>query len=321
MHSASDRTERGGVLPAAPPVSIQRTSTRAVRQGGGLGGRLFLATLVAVPLAATLVWLPYYLAPMAGRVRDPLHALLRPSGDIGQSFGVAALALFLFLWLYPLRRLLGNARAIGSVGGWLRIHTFAGMAVPLIAAVHAGWRFRGLIGLGYLAMFIVSLSGYVGRYLYTRIPRSRTGLELTRDEIAGRRRALVTEIADRLGRTPQEVEHALAAAAGTAPSGTGAAVGRFLGDDIARWRATGALRRQWGGARAGTRPVDKKTLRLAIRLARDEIRLGQQAHLLEVTQRVFRYWHVFHRPVAITALIAVLIHVGVAFAMGQTWFH
>jgi hypothetical protein len=277
---------------------------------------------VALPVLATAIWLPYYLAPVGQRVRHPLHELLRPSGDVGQSFGVLALALFLFLWLYPFRRMLGSARGLGSVGGWLRIHTFAGMAIPLIAAVHAGWRFSGLIGLGYFAMLIVSLSGYVGRYLYTRIPRSRTGIELTRDEIAGRRRALITEIADRLQRSPEDVERALETAARTAP--VGGALGtirRLLSDDVARWRAAGALRREWGASRAGARPVDPKTLRQAVRLARDEIRLAQQARLLEATQRVFRYWHVAHRPVAITGLLAVLIHVGVAFAMGRTWLH
>jgi hypothetical protein len=292
------------------------------RKSGGFGGRLFLATLILLPLAATAVWFSYYIAPLGERVRSTLHPLLRPSGDIGQSFGVLALALLLFLWIYPFRRMLGNARGLGSVAGWLRIHTFAGMAIPLVAAVHAGWRFTGLIGLGYLAMLIVSLSGYIGRYLYTRIPRSRTGIELTRDEIAGRRRALITEIADRLQRTPQEVERALEAAARTAPVvGTLGTLRRLLSDDVARWRAAGALRREWGASRPGARSVDSKTLRQAVRLARDEIRLAQQARILEATQRVFRYWHVAHRPVAITGLIAVLIHVGVAFAMGRTWLH
>lgn len=318
MHSAPDRAGYGRVLPAATAKSVRLGTPRR----GGLGGRLFLTTLIALPVAATAIWLPYYLAPVGTRVRSPLHDLLRPSGEVGQAFGVLALALLLFLWIYPFRRMLGNARALGSVGGWLRIHTFAGMAIPLIAAVHAGWRFSGLIGLGYLAMLIVSLSGYVGRYLYTRIPRSRTGLELTREEIAGRRRALITEIADRLQRSPQDVERALETAARTAPVvGTLSTMRRLLSDDLTRWRAAGALRREWGASRSGVRAVDPRTLRQAVRLARDEIRLAQQARLLEATQRVFRYWHVAHRPVAITGLLAVLIHVGVAFAMGRTWLH
>jgi len=41
----------------------------------------------------------YYLEPMAARVRSPWHAWLKPSGYIGQSAGLLALTLFLFLWL------------------------------------------------------------------------------------------------------------------------------------------------------------------------------------------------------------------------------
>jgi len=314
MHTARDPVGHGRVLPSASAKSV-RAGTRA---RGGWFGRLFLATLLVLPLAASVLWLPYYVSPVVERVRNPLHETLRPSGDVGQSFGVLALALLLFLWIYPFRRMLGTVRFLGSVGAWLRIHTFAGMAIPLIAAVHAGWRFRGLIGLGYLAMLIVSLSGYIGRYLYTRIPRSRTGIELTRDEIAARRRALITEIADKLERTPQDVERALEAAARTAPVGGAlATVRRLLSDDVARWRAVGALRREW--SRPGAHRVDPKTLKLAVRLARDEIRLAQQTRLLDATQRVFRYWHVAHRPVAVTGLLAVLIHVAVAFALGRTW--
>jgi hypothetical protein len=41
--------------------------------------------------------------------------------------------------------------------------------------------------------------------------------------------------------------------------------------------------------------------------------------MLEATQRVFRLWHVAHRPVALTALLAVLVHVAVVVALGATW--
>lgn len=311
--SASERAAPGRFLPdrAAAQSALPRPS-------GGFSGRLFLTILLVVPASATLAWLPYYLAPVAARVRDPLHELLRPSGVVGQSFGIAALALLLFLWIYPFRRMLGPAPWSGSLGGWLRIHTFAGMAIPFIAAVHAGWRFNGLVGLGYFSLVVVSLSGFVGRYLYVRIPRSRTGLQLTRDEIVAQRRTLVTEIAVRLEIEPQEVERSLDFAVQGTPGGVFGVFRRLMLDDWIRWRAAGALRRAWG-ERKGERRIDGPTLRRVLKLAREEIRLSQQARLLEATQRVFRYWHVAHRPVAITGLLAVVIHVGVAYATGHTW--
>jgi hypothetical protein len=67
--------------------------------------------------------------------------------------------------------------------------------------------------------------------------------------------------------------------------------------------------------------VDAHAVERALKLAREEIRYAQQLRALEATQRVFRFWHVAHRPVSITALFAILIHVGVAIVMGQTWLH
>jgi len=48
--------------------------------------------------------------------------------------------------------------------------------------------------------------------------------------------------------------------------------------------------------------------------------IDQQIRVLESTHRVFGYWHAAHRPVAITAFLAVGIHVTVAIVMGATWF-
>ncbi len=275
---------------------------------------------LVVPVVVTLWGASYYFAPAAERVRHPLHSMLKASGTLGQAFGVAGLALFLFMWLYPIRKWLGAIRGLGSVAVWMRIHTVVGLSLPLLVAVHAGWRFRGLIGLGYLAMLIVVASGIVGRYLYGRIPRSRAGLELSRDEISGKRRALITEIAAMLRLDPREVETALAS-----PVPIGAAAGiagtfrRLVSDDWTRWKAVGELRKRWRSFASHGAGVDAQAVERALRLAREEIRYGQQLRALEATQRVFRFWHVAHRPVSVTALLAVLVHVGVAIAMGQTW--
>ena len=50
-------------------------------------------------------------------------------------------------------------------------------------------------------------------------------------------------------------------------------------------------------------------------IARRQMALSQQARLLNATQAIFRHWHAAHRPVAITAFIAVTIHVVVVIAV------
>ena len=288
------------------------------RPASGRGAFLLFAL---VPLVITLVGQPYYALSTAERVRHALHPWLRPSGYIGQTAGLLGLALFLFLWLYPLRKKFRWLAWTGPVGSWLRVHTAAGLLIPLLVAVHAAWRFTGLIGLGYGAMLTVALSGIVGRYLYVHIPRALDGAELSREDVAEQRRTLVKRLALTTGRDPGVIERGLVAAVAPARA-TGAAgvLHRMLLDDLTRWRTIRRLRREWERPPAGIAPLDRRSLDEALALARRELALAQQARMLDAGRRVFGYWHVAHRPVAITALLAALVHVAVAVATGMTWF-
>jgi hypothetical protein len=307
------------VISATVGASAQARRARA-------GARLRLLTLCGAAGALALVnlyGLPYYTAPLSTRVRHPLHPLLRPSGLVGQSLGIIVFAMFLFLWLYPLRKRLGSRAAFaGAVGSWLDWHIVSGLLIPWIAATHASWRFTGLIGMGYAAMFVVYLSGLVGRYLYARIPRRLDGVELTRDEIAAERERLLFELTAETRLPPQEVRQMLAPdLSSTQRLGPLATLVRLVADDRARRRAARRLAAHLRAPRAGAaKSSDAGALQRALALARREMALTQQMRMLDATQRLFKYWHAAHKPVAITALVAVLAHVAVAVAVGATWF-
>lgn len=295
------------------------SSSSSTRRGAGS-----VSPVVAVPwlvlLALTAWGAGYYFAPLGERVRSDLHELLRPSGTIGQLAGVLTFAGFVFLWLYPMRKKLGAAgRWMGAVPKWLDVHIVVGLTLPVLGAVHAAWRFDGVIGMGYWAMAVVALSGVVGRYVYVRIPRGRSGLELTAEELAQQRRGLLLELTQVTGLERHVVESTLAAEPAPARGGAIGSLARMVRDDFARRRAIGRLRRQWE-ALDGAR-VDASKLREVARLARRQMALTQQARLLGQTQKIFRWWHILHRPVAITALIAVTVHVVVVVWSGMTWFY
>lgn len=294
------------------------STPRLPRRAIGHGVLLATTTLLA---GITVIGLPYYRLARVDQVRHPLHAWFKSSGYLGQTAGILALTLFLFLWLYPLRKRYRWLGWTGTIARWLDVHTVAALSLPLLVAVHAAWRFGGVIGLGFWAMMIVWASGIVGRYLYARIPRSREGVDLTREEIAAQRQRLLVEIACRAQLDPVTIEEALTPPASPAPAtGVGWTVRRLLADDGARRRTLRALRRrlQRDGAWRGRR--DAAALRAILRLANREIGLVQQARMLDVTQRLLRYWHVAHRPLAVTALAAVIVHVAVVVALGATWF-
>jgi hypothetical protein len=259
----------------APSASPRRPAT---------GLPLFV--LLAIPTIVTAWGLPYYTAAAGQRLRHPLHPLLKASGPVGLAFGLLALLLFLFMWLYPLRK-------------------------------QARWQFRGLIGLGMLSMVVVSLSGIVGRYLYTHLPRSRSGLEMSLEEAGGERRALLTQLAVATGMTPQEAEQKLALDPRPYDHlGLVRTFARLVADDFTRWRTLGRLKREWSRKGQNRAPLDPRALGAALRLARLEMKFSQQMRALEATRRVFAWWHVAHRPFALTALFAILIHVAVAVWVG-----
>lgn len=277
---------------------------------------------LSLPLAAVnILGAAYYVASPAARVRHPWHALLRPSGAVGQSAGIVAFAIFIFLWLYPLRKKWKRLAFTGSVGRWLDVHVAAALLLPLLLATHAAWRSDGVIGLGLVAMLVVIASGVVGRYLYTRIPRARSGVELTRDDLAAARRDLLERLAKTTEMPVERLEAMLATGDDAEARGLLPALRRMLVNDFTRARRCRELRRRWAAlGDASGRSLAGRALDEAVMLADREMALDQQARMLDATHRVFRFWHVAHRPFAVTALVAVVIHIVVVVSLGATWF-
>jgi hypothetical protein len=94
---------------------------------------------------------------------------------------------------------------------------------------------------------------------------------------------------------------------------------RMLRDDFRRRRGSRELRRKWEALDGAQ--VDSRKLAQVARLARQQMGLAQQARLLGQTQRIFKHWHTFHKPFALTAILAVTVHVAVVVWTGVTWLY
>jgi len=307
----------GGAAGARPAVPKAETLATGRRKGPSWAP---VIVSVALLLGISVLGASYYLAPPAERVRDPLHPWLRPSGYVGQTAGILAVSIFIFLWLYPLRKKFRWLRWTGAMSKWLDVHVAAALILPVLAAVHASWRFDGVIGLGFWSMMVVCLSGVAGRYLYVHIPRSASGLELSAEEIAAERHRLLEDVVRTSGLPAAQVQSLLRSDPRPCDGlGLMATIRRMMADELARWSAARSLRRICAARQTGQR-LDRAALRRVVKLAGREMALTQQARMLSATQRIFRLWHVAHRPFALAALAAVLIHVGVVISMGMTWF-
>ena len=96
----------------------------------------------------------------------------------GHGLGILGFILMLMTEiLYSLRKRTRSARW-GRMSAWLQFHIFTGLIGPFMVLFHSSWKFNGLAGAVTLLTIVIVLSGIIGRYIYTRIPRTTEGLEI-----------------------------------------------------------------------------------------------------------------------------------------------
>lgn len=101
------------------------------------------------------------------------------AGFFGHMIGVIGFLLMLMTeTLYSLRKRSRKGRW-GSMKSWLQFHIFTGLVGPFMVLLHTSWKFHGLAGITTLLTITIVISGFIGRYIYTRIPRALDGIELT----------------------------------------------------------------------------------------------------------------------------------------------
>jgi hypothetical protein len=280
-----------------------------ILRGGVAFGAMASLVIAAVILAGLGGW-AYYTTPMTVRGYAPAHALLRPSGPWGQSFGLVGMALMLVPFAYMLRKKL--RRGPGSLKTWLDIHLFCGIVGPVLVTFHTSFKFNGIVSAAYWSMVVVMLSGFIGRYLYIRIPRSLRGIELSRTELDSQASALHDELVSRPGAAPLvgRISALESAAVPPRPSWSG-----LLFGEIGVRRRIRAFAQEVRQCRL---PAEQE--RELVRLAGERVLLMRQLAYLQRTKQAFNLWHVFHLPLVYLLLVIVAGHVGLAVYMGYVPF-
>ena len=60
---------------------------------------------------------------------------------------------------------------------------------PVLVTLHTAFKFNGIVSIAYWSMVLVVLSGFVGRYLYVRVPKTLRGTELSHSRSSTRARS------------------------------------------------------------------------------------------------------------------------------------
>ncbi|MFN7977273.1 MAG: hypothetical protein U0P30_04000 [Vicinamibacterales bacterium] len=273
----------------------------------GLSG--LVAIGVSVWVLGTLGGWDYYTTPFAVRGYNTAHRLLRPSGPVGQTLGVAGAVLMLVPFIYMGYKRLRKQKSGTNLKRLLEIHIFCGIVGPVLITFHTAFKFNGIVSAAYWSMVMVALSGFVGRYLYVRIPRTIKGVELSQSELDDRTASLRDELQWTAGPeildTLDRLEADIAARPASWFSGLGdRALHREIGEVVTQ------LEQRSGRAAS-------ESLKAALE---ERIRLQQRRHTLAATKRLFDLWHVFHLPLVWVMFAIVSIHVGVSLYLGYVPF-
>ena len=256
----------------------------------------------------------YYTTPAAVRGYTRAHQMLRPAGRVGHLFGVGGFVLMLVPMAYSVRKKVRRFRDAGSIKTWLEVHIFCGIFGPVMVTFHTAFRFNGIVSVAYWSMVAVVLSGFVGRYLFVRIPKSIRGHELTQADLNTRALQLSRELSaaalpEKLLAEIEAFEQRVAP-----PHDRPSYAALFFGEikmrrEITRFRRT-----------VEQRAIAPALHHDVIEVAAERATLMRRIAYLNKTKRLFELWHVFHIPLVYIMFVIVLMHVAVTMYMGYVPF-
>jgi hypothetical protein len=173
--------------------------------------------------------------------------------------------------------------------------------------LHTSWQFHGLAGVVLLLTIIIVLSGILGRYIYTAVPRTADGVVLEFAELEHQIVDLEQVLRDWSATQPQ-------AAAALAPwldrperrenGGVRWIASRIIDDWVTRWR--------WWWFRRRLDPSIRRPAEELGRLMHRRNQLQRQLASLAAARRMLSLWHSVHIPIGVVLFTTAFVHIGAA---------
>lgn len=230
-------------------------------------------------------------------------AIPAASGLFGHGLGILGFILMLMTEvLYTWRKRSRSARW-GRMSSWLRFHIFTGLVGPYMVLLHSSWKFNGLAGIVMLLTVVIVISGIVGRYIYTAIPRTADGAEIESAELAHQVDSVETSLESWRQAQPEMtrlLSNALRAEAHNASMQL-----PFFGETLAKLRYRRNFRRAQRKLDARQRA---KAGELAQLIRRKQV-LQRQASSLVVSRRLLSLWHTIHIPIGLALFSTAVVHI------------
>jgi len=236
--------------------------------------------------------------------------LSEPRGGhpFGHALGiVGALLMLMTEILYSLRKRTTWLNWAGPVRYWLSFHIFTGIVGPFMVLMHTGLQFRGLAGLSFFLTLIVVGSGFIGRYLYTALPRTMSGVTASNQELMREMQAIEAKLTQLKMMRPQREQEIVSALSERTTQRNPMLT--MLGRSYYQWRYHRRLQKEL----RRLDQIETQQRQQFSQLLEQKRTLERQMDMLAATRRMMRAWHLLHIPFGLTLFFSVAIHIFATF--------
>ncbi|MBA3540441.1 MAG: 4Fe-4S dicluster domain-containing protein [Deltaproteobacteria bacterium] len=189
-----DKKEVLPVMPFTEGVAVRSGGLAKVKRGRYLPLLFWLVGLGAFLVAVAEVLLRAYspedsfrfgqleqgemLGETTQNILDSLKFPYRPGDQLSTYCGLLGTGLMVIAAIYPIFRRMKMFRWLASNTMWFDFHIMTGIVGPMFVALHSALELDTWVSAAFWSMFIVVVSGFLGRYLYTQVPELASGVEL-----------------------------------------------------------------------------------------------------------------------------------------------
>jgi hypothetical protein len=284
--------------------------------------KVYVLFLIAAGLLSTIVLgihgAGYYNTPLEDRPFHPQYTSLKPTGLLGQGYGVVgSLMITIGVIMYSSRKRWRAMANLGRIKNWLEFHIFLCLLGPILVVYHTTFKIGGLVAVSFWSMAAVVLSGVIGRYFYVQIPKGIHGNELSSQDLVAENEKIAGTLRKQFGFDDdllKRIDSAALPAKPVAEMGLVEVISFFIVNDLTRRSRLHTL-----FAELERRGLQAQLLSRIRVMASRRIMLTRRIAFLQQFKKIFHYWHVVHLPFSIVMFVILSIHVGVAIAFGYTW--
>jgi hypothetical protein len=270
-----------------------------------------LSTVIFFALLAAALY-------MGWQIRD--EGILTPKAGLGYFLGIVGGLMMMGLVLYPIRKKKRSMHRLGKARAWFRAHMFLGILGPVFVVFHANFHlgsFNSRVVLA--ATLLVTASGFVGLYIYTKIHNGLYGRRKTLEDMLEESKLNTCSLIGILGEyAPKRQERLMALHARVSTptiSFLQSAWRLHITGFWIRWnkvllyrslkRSLNVTARREGWSRREKRRIGK----IARRNIADYLFGILNIAEFSFFERLFALWSLFHYPLFILLIITGVVHV------------